>query len=262
MKNTLLALMLVSTLFVISCGADSTKPQDAYKVQKVEVSSGTKIVTVNTTSGTVNVENFAKAGDRVTEILEVSDDAGKVEKPSNIQKNPEGIISQFTTTIMGNYSTVKYVKYKYTKTIMAPMTTKTAIVQASTGTANINDPLLKFEGNIISVKDTYGKDIDFTYYGGSTVIIPDNITGNVTIKYQYMDINKITEKPTQENSLSGSGSSATIQLTANDAGKTYICEVYNSTSRAYEYFYDIVPVSGTITLTTTATSGNYRIWVY
>lgn len=33
MKKTLLALMLVSSLFVISCGADATKPQDAYKSQ-------------------------------------------------------------------------------------------------------------------------------------------------------------------------------------------------------------------------------------
>ncbi|MEI0610973.1 hypothetical protein [Brachyspira pilosicoli] len=255
MKKTLLALMLVSSLFVISCGADSTKPQDAYKVGKTEVSSGTKkaSITVNTT---VNVENFASAGEKVTEIVEVVDSAGKVYKAANVTKNPDGGIYQFTTTVTGPSS--GSVTYKYTKTIIAPMATKTAIVQASSGIATIDDPLLEFEGNIISVKDAYGKDIDFSYYGGPTVNIPNNITGNVTIKYQYMDINKITEKPT-----TGTINSATITTpsAANDAGKTYICIAQENIS-TIEYLYGIVPANGQITLQTVTTSGNYKLWVY
>ncbi|WP_157151688.1 hypothetical protein [Brachyspira sp. SAP_772] len=257
MKNTLLALMLVSSLFVISCGADSTKPSDAYNFKKTEVSSGTKkaSITVNTT---VNVENFASAGEKVTEIVEVVDSAGKVYKAANVTKNTDGSIYQFTTTVTApSYGSVIY---KYTKTLIAPVVTRTTIATVGTsGSVNINDPLFLFEKNVISVKDASGNDIHFNYYGGPTVLIPDNITGNVTIKYQYMDIDKIIEKPTQEGTISST--TTTITLTQNDAGKTYIC-VVNPNSATAEYFYNIVPSTGIISLTTTTTSGNYKLWLY
>ncbi|MEI0529964.1 hypothetical protein R4I97_00220 [Brachyspira pilosicoli] len=252
MKKTLLALMLVSSLFVISCGADSTKPSDAYKVQKVEVSSGTIIGSANLSSTTVDVSSFARAGEKVTEIVEVK--VGDViDTVSAIQKNSDGGIYQFNITQSTGYA---YIKYKYTKTLMAPMATKTAIVQASSGTATINDPLFLFERNVISVTDAYGNNIPFDYYGTTAIHIDTTITGNLTIKYQYMDIEKISEKP----SFEGTISAAQIDLTAANAGKTYVCIANNGGQ--YEYLYGIVPANGQITLKTVTTSGNYRIWVY
>lgn len=248
MKNTLLALMLVSSLFVISCGADSTKPTDAFKSQKTEVSSGTKIAENVTLSTTVDVANFAKPGEKVTEIVEVNGTGGKGTE-SNIKKNTDGGIYQFDTTASGN----GYITYKYTKSIIAPIVTKTTSVQASSGSITMTDPLFAFEPNVISVKDTQGNNISFNYTDGNTITLYGYTTGSVIVEYQYMDINKISEKPTKATSFSGSQ----ISLTATtDAGKTYVCIINNGA----EYLYGIVPADGNIS--TTTTSGNYELWLY
>ena len=116
MKNTLLALMLVSSLFVISCGADATKPTDAFKSQKTEISSGTKTVPITASSTTVDVSTFALPGEKVTEIVEATVDGAVVKAPAST-KNTDGGIYQFTVT----GTTVTSVTYKYTKTIIAPI---------------------------------------------------------------------------------------------------------------------------------------------
>ncbi|WP_157143377.1 hypothetical protein [Brachyspira pilosicoli] len=259
MKNTLLALMLVSSLFVISCGADATKPTDAYKSQKTEISSGTKeVYNVNTSSGTVDVSTFALPGEKVTEILEVSGDTG-VDKAAVTTKNSDGGIYQFTTTAT---STTGSIIYKYTKSAIAPIkeATTTATVATAGGsesTATVTDPTFSFLFEIVSV--TYqGSDIttNIKSISGNKITFSDynqTLNGQITIKYQYMDVYQISEKPTQEGQISAN--TITLDVAAN-AGKTYICKDVSANT----YIYGIVSTAGTIT--TTSASGDYQLWLY
>lgn len=247
MKKTLLALMLVSSLFVISCGADATKPTDAYKSQKTEISSGTKTtnnINITATSQTVDVSTFALPGEKVTEIVEATVDNAVVKTPAST-KNTDGGIYQFTTTGTGNVTSVTY---KYTKTLIAPIVTRTTTVQASSGTVDMtSEQLFKYEPNVISVKNSYGSDIPFSYNGGNKITLYSSINASVTVEYQYMDVNLISEKPTKEGAIEAT---TQITLTQNDAGKTYVC-VVNPNSSTAEYFYGIVPVGGIITFSST-----------
>ncbi|MEI0594728.1 hypothetical protein R4K52_12195 [Brachyspira pilosicoli] len=259
MKNTLLALMLVSSLFVISCGADATKPTDAYKSQKTEISSGTKKVPITASSTTVDVSTFALPGEKVTEILEVSGDTG-VDKAVVATKNPDGGIYQFTTT--ANASSVTY---KYSKSAIAPIKEATTTATATAGgssesTATINDTTFTFLSQIVSV--TYqGSDIttDIKSISGNTITFYDQtLNGQITIKYQYMDASKITEKPTKEGTIEATD---IITLTQNDAGKTYVCKDINMGT----YYYGIVPADGIIpskSLSGAQQNNDYQLWLY
>ena len=254
MKNTLLALMLVTSLFVISCGADATKPTDAYKSQKTEISSGTKTVPITASSTTVDVSTFALPGEKVTEIVEATVN-GAVEKPTNPIKNSDGGIYQFTTT--ANASSVTY---KYTKSAIAPIkeatTTATATPSGSESAATVNDPTFSFLFEIVSVVDAQGIDIttDIKSISGNKIIYNTALSGNITIKYQYMDASKITEKPTKEGTIEATD---IITLTQNDAGKTYVCKDINMGT----YYYGIVPATGIITLSGTQ-NNSYKLWLY
>ena len=266
MKKTLLALMLVSSLFVISCGADATKPTDAYKSQKTEISSGTKTVPITASSTTVDVSTFALPGEKVTEILEVSGDTG-VDKAVVATKNPDGGIYQFTTTATTT-STTGSVIYKYTKSAIAPikeMTLNNITVTSDTGsgtgsTATINDTTFQFLFEIVSV--TYqGSDIttDIKNISGSKISFCNpNLNGQITIKYQYMDVYQISEKPTKEGAIE---TGDIITLTQNDAGKTYICKDINMNT----YYYGIVPADGIIpskSLSGAQQNNDYQLWLY
>lgn len=262
MKNTLLALMLVSSLFVISCGADATKPTDAYKSQKTEISSGTKEATdlqITATSQTVDVSSFALPGEKVTEIVEATVDGAVVKAPAST-KNTDGGIYQFTVT----GTPVTSVTYKYTKTIIAPIkeTTTTATATAggsseSTATVTVTDPTFSFLFEIVSV--TYqGSDIttDIKSISGNKITFYDQtLNGQITIKYQYMDVYQISEKPTKEATIEATD---IITLTQNDAGKTYVCKDINMGT----YYYGIVPAAGKITLSGTQQNNNYKLWLY
>lgn len=258
MKKTLLALMLISSLFVISCGADSTKPQDAYKSQKTEISSGTKTtnnINITATSQTVDVSSFALPGEKVTEIVEATVDNAVVKTPTSA-KNPDGGIYKFTVT----GTTVTSVTYKYTKTIIAPIkettTTATATAGSSESTATVTDPTFTFLSQIVSVTHQ-GSDIttDIKSISGSKIsFYNSNLNGQITIKYQYMDINLISEKPTKEGAIE---TTTQITLTQNDAGKTYVCK--NVTTGTY--YYGIVPADGKITSLGTQ-NNSYQLWLY
>ena len=265
MKKTLLALMLVSSLFVISCGADATKPTDAYKSQKTEISSGTKeVYGITLSAGTVDVSTFALPGEKVTEILEVSGDTG-VDKAAVVTKNPDGGIYQFTTTATTT-STTGSVIYKYTKSAIAPIKEMTLNnIQVTTGsgesTATVTDPTFTFLFvEILSV--TYqGNDItaNIKSISGNTITFYDQtLNGQITIKYQYMDVYQISEKPTKEGAIEAGN---IITLTQNDAGKTYICKDINMNT----YYYGIVPANGIIqsaSLPGAQQNNDYQLWLY
>lgn len=261
MKNTLLALMLVSSLFVISCGADATKPTDAYKSQKTEISSGTKEVYNLTLSASaaIDVSSFALPGEKVTEIVEATVDGTVVKTPASA-KNPDGGIYQFTVT----GTTVTSVIYKYTKSAIAPIkeatTTATATAGGSESTATVTDPTFSFLFEIVSV--TYqGTDItaNIKSISGNTITFYNTaLSGNITIKYQYMDVYQISEKPTKEGAIETGN---IITLTQNDAGKTYICKDINMNT----YYYGIVPADGIIqsaSLPGATQNNNYQLWLY
>ena len=261
MKNTLLALMLVSSLFVISCGADATKPTDAYKSQKTEISSGTKEVYNLTLSASaaIDVSSFALPGEKVTEIVEATVDGTVVKTPASA-KNPDGGIYQFTVT----GTTVTSVIYKYTKSAIAPIkeatTTATATAGGSESTATVTDPTFSFLFEIVSV--TYqGTDItaNIKSISGNTITFYNTaLSGNITIKYQYMDVYQISEKPTKEGAIETGN---IITLTQNDAGKTYICKYINMNT----YYYGIVPADGIIqsaSLPGATQNNNYQLWLY
>lgn len=261
MKNTLLALMLVSSLFVISCGADATKPTDAYKSQKTEISSGTKTVPITASSTTVDVSTFALPGEKVTEIVEATVN-GAVEKPTNPIKNSDGGIYQFTTT--ANASSVTY---KYSKSAIAPIKEATTTATATAGgssesTATINDTTFTFLSQIVSVTHQ-GSDIttDIKSISGNKITFSDynqTLNGQITIKYQYMDVYQISEKPTKEGAIE---TGDIITLTQNDAGKTYVCKDINMGT----YYYGIVPANGIIqsaSLPGATQNNNYQLWLY
>lgn len=263
MKNTLLALMLVSSLFVISCGADATKPTDAYKTQKTEIASGTKEVYNLTLSASaaIDVSSFALPGEKVTEIVEATVDGTVVKTPASA-KNPDGGIYQFTVT----GTTVTSVIYKYTKSAIAPIkeatTTATVAADVSESTATINDTTFTFLSQIVSV--TYqGSDItaNIKSISGNKITFSDynqTLNGQITIKYQYMDASKITEKPTKEGAIEAGN---IITLTQNDAGKTYVCKDINMGT----YYYGIVPADGIIqsaSLPGAIQNNNYQLWLY
>ena len=263
MKKTLLALMLVLSLFVISCGADATKPQDAFKSQKTEIETGTKEATglqINTSSTPMDVSTFALPGEKVTEIVEATVDNAVVKAPAST-KNTDGGIYQFTVT----GTTVTSVTYKYTKTIIAPIKEMTLNnIQVTTGsgesTATVNDTTFTFLSQIVSVTHQ-GSDIttDIKSISGSKIsFYNSNLNGQITIKYQYMDINLISEKPTKEATIEAT---TQITLTQNDAGKTYVCK--NVTTGTY--YYGIVPATGIIpsaSLSGAQQNNNYQLWLY
>lgn len=262
MKNTLLALMLVSSLFVISCGADATKPTDAYKSQKTEISSGTKEVYNLTLSASaaIDVSSFALPGEKVTEIVEATVDGTVVKTPASA-KNPDGGIYQFTVT----GTTVTSVIYKYTKSAIAPIKEMTLNnIQVTTGvgesTATVTDPTFSFLFEIVSV--TYqGTDItaNIKSISGNTITFHNTaLSGNITIKYQYMDVYQISEKPTKEGAIETGN---IITLTQNDAGKTYVCKDVTTGT----YYYGIVPATGIIPSTSLSgaqQNNDYQLWLY
>ena len=267
MKNTLLALMLVSSLFVISCGADATKPTDAYKTQKTEIASGTKEVYNLTLSASaaIDVSSFALPGEKVTEILEVSGDTG-VDKAVVATKNPDGGIYQFTTTATTT-STTGSVIYKYTKSAIAPIKEATTTATATAGgssesTATVTDPTFSLLFEIVSV--TYqGSDItaNIKSISGNKITFSDynqTLNGQITIKYQYMDVYQISEKPTKEGTIEAGN---IITLTQNDAGKTYVCKDVTANT----YYYGIVPADGIIpskSLSGAQQNNDYQLWLY
>lgn len=258
MKNTLLALMLVSSLFVISCGADATKPTDAYKTQKTEIASGTKEVYNLTLSASaaIDVSSFALPGEKVTEIVEATVDGTVVKTPASA-KNPDGGIYQFTVT----GTTVTSVIYKYTKSAIAPIKEATTTATATAGgssesTATVTDPTFSFLFEIVSV--TYqGSDItaNIKSISGNKITFSDQtLNGQITIKYQYMDVYQISEKPTKEGTIEAGN---IITLTQNDAGKTYVCKDVTANT----YYYGIVPATGKITSLGTQ-NNDYQLWLY
>ena len=112
--------------------------------------------------------------------------------------------------------------------------------------------------NVISVKNSYGSDIPFSYNGGNTITLDTSINGLVTVEYQYMDVSKISEKPTKEATIEAT---SIITLTQNDAGKTYVCKDINMNT----YYYGIVPADGIIPSTSlpgAQQNNDYQLWLY
>ena len=291
MKKTLLTLMLVSSLFVISCGADATKPQDAYKSQTTEIETGTTIGYANNltgSTGVVDVSTFASAGEKVTEIVQVTTTTTGTKTTNTISaitKNTDGGIYQFTISDTTAQSAT--VTYKYSKKAAAPMTEKeTSGTYTSTGALTMSTDFNNdFDKSIVSITDKNGKqltDRDYTYSDYAGIIITTTTTYTsgdpFTVRYSSRDINMISEKPITEATTPpqglGSGTTATIQLdAAANAGKSYylVATIRQNSPSLINYIKEnkIVPSTGTITISAPTTgswtkidSCTYELWVY
>ena len=291
MKKTLLTLMLVSSLFVISYGADATKPQDAYKSQTTEIETGTTIGYANNltgSTGVVDVSTFASAGEKVTEIVQVTTTTTGTKTTNTISaitKNTDGGIYQFTISDTTAQSAT--VTYKYSKKAAAPMTEKeTSGTYTSTGALTMSTDFNNdFDKSIVSITDKNGKqltDRDYTYSDYAGIIITTTTTYTsgdpFTVRYSYRDINMISEKPITEATTPpqglGSGTTATIQLdAAANAGKSYylVATIRQNSPSLINYIKEnkIVPSTGTITISAPTTgswtkidSCTYELWVY
>ena len=233
MKNTLLALMLVSSLFVISCGADATKPGDAYKNQPTETVTGTATgyaaVTADASGAynTINIENLKTqqynstiaAGTKITEIVQVvTETTDSAQGTTTITTNTNAVtatkqnadsgIYQFTIDSTATTSTTAYVTYKYIQRETAPMVEKeTTGTYAGSSTSpltindvNFYDGAKAFEKDIISITDKNGiqlnRGTDYDYNDEVTIKKIGYTTGDeFTVRYTYRDISMISEKP-------------------------------------------------------------------
>ena len=296
MKNTLLALMLVSSLFVISCGADATKPGDAYKSQPTETVTGTKTINTGVNAGVVQ-DFVTTPGEKVTEIVQVltvtTDTAGttattNTNAVATTQKNADGGIYQFTindTTINGN----AYITYKYIQREAAPMVEKetTGTYSSSYFTLIMNNDFDNaFDKDVISITDKNGiqlnRGTDYEYMNDEVTI---NKTGyyqgdEFTVRYTYRDISMISEKPLTGNVTvdQQTKTKATITLDAAlyagrscyvKAPLTWQQSAGGSGGITEAIIYDniVIPSTGIITINapttwTKITSGTYEIWVY
>ncbi len=294
MKKTLLALMLVSSLFVISCGADATKPQDAYKSQTTEIETGTTIGYANNltgSTGVVDVSTFASAGEKVTEIVQVTTTTTgttTTNTVSAITKNADGGIYQFTISDTAAQSAT--VTYKYSKKAALPMIEKeiTGAYSGGSGslTITISDNNFIFNKTIVSVTDKNGRQLteytDYTYdFVNNNTVTINNLTSYIagdtfTVRYAYGDITKMSEKPLT-GTLTSANTTVTIQLdVAANAGKSYylmanIKENLSSGGIQAKEIQEnkIVPSTGTITISAPTTgswtkidSCTYELWVY
>lgn len=293
MKKTLLALMLVSSLFVISCGADATKPQDAYKSQTTEIETGTTTISASVSAGVVQ-DFVTTPGEKATEIVQVTTtpSTGTGTKTTNtvsaITKNADGGIYQFT--ISDTAATSATVTYKYSKKAALPMIEK-EIIHTYDGTSGsisitITDNNFIFNKTIVSVTDKNGKqltDRDY-YFDNNNKVMITSTTGYIagdtfTVRYAYGDINKMSENPITEATIAPqiSSTTATIQLdAAANAGKSYylmatIKENLSSPSGGIQQNNiienKIVPSTGAITISapsswTKIDTCTYKLWVY
>ena len=289
MKNTLLALMLVSSLFVISCGADATKPGDAYKNQPTETITGTTTITASVNAGVVQ-DFVTTPGEKATEIVQVvtvTTDTATTTTTTNtnavtaIKQNADGGIYQFT--IDSTTATTAYVTYKYIKREAAPMVEKETTgtyAGSSTSTLTINDVNFtdeekSFDKNVVSVTDKYGtqliNDTEYTYYSVTdavTIKKTGYYQGDAfTVRYTYRDISMISEKPlltgnvTITDAASGVGGTATITLDAAlYAGRSYYLKAVITDTPTGSggtptpttetiYYNKIVPSTGIIDIT-------------
>ena len=291
MKNTLLALMLVSSLFVISCGADATKPKDAYKSQSTETKTGTITRSFTATTGTVDItsSSYLSAGEKVTEIVQVTTSSATgttTNTVTGITKNTDGGIYKFNISDTTAQSAT--VTYKYIIKAALPMIEKEITGTYTSGTTlsiTINDSDFIFNKTIVSVTDKNGiKYTDYSFNNDNMVTLY-GLTGYIngdtfTVRYGYGDITKMSEKPITEATTPPQGlasKSVTIPLdAAANAGKSYylVATIRQTTSNnLIDYIKEnkIVPSTGIITINA-PTGGStswtqiddctYELWVY
>lgn len=208
MKKTLLALMLVSSLFVISCGADSTKPGDL-QATSYESKRGTAayiaVATANTPidASTIYKNLNAKTGDsvKITKIVSVkSQDAATQQYTTDVtfteNKNTAGDIVLSVTPTTANLSGNIEIAYQYKIDTLPTDSTGTqvdvskikptleaeVIYSATTHTAGIpvNDAAL-----------SAGKKAVYKLYSKNTTKEPTVETGTIT-KDGSMDLKTTT----------------------------------------------------------------------
>lgn len=205
MKKTLLALMLVSSLFVISCGADATKPGDL-QATSYESKTGTETYTGTATAGTAITASTiytglnAKTGDsvKITKIVSVkSQDTATGQYTTDVtfteNKNTAGdIVISVTPTVTG--STSVEIAYQY-KIDTLPTDSKGQVDVSKIKPTLENEILYNQTTHATSITVTdpalsLGKKAVYKLYSKNTSAEPAVETG--TIKEGTITINKPT----------------------------------------------------------------------
>ncbi|WP_281818508.1 hypothetical protein [Brachyspira pilosicoli] len=208
MKKTLLALMLVSSLFVISCGADATKPGDL-QAKSYESKTGTATyIGTATTSNPITADAIyaglnAEAGDsvKITKIVSVkSQDATTKQYTTDVTftetKNTAGDIVLSVTPTTANLSGNIEIAYQY-KIDTLPTDSTGAQVDVSKIKPTLEKEIVYNQtthNTSITVTDpalSLGKKSVYKLYSKNTSTEPAVETGTIT-KDGSMDLNTTT----------------------------------------------------------------------
>ena len=267
-QTILLALSLTAIIVAMSCsGADATKPSKL-KGNVTEFFSGTEIMTVNSLSNNMDLTTMSaltnSEGRTVTEIVEVKDTNGNLITVENVLRNNSGGIYQINlptgTTGAGK------IKYKYNR--------KQAY---STRNGSRDVYFSSYKGSFTKGKGTFNYYLDSivynnTTYSGSLTESETNVSitaygsltssAYATVNYSYSSFGDIyasslTVGTDYTATNDGNTNSIKLNMPTDHAGKNYIVgyTLTNGYSSIYGVKRGIVPIAGSIDITTNAISG-------
>ena len=267
-QTILLALSLTAIIVAMSCsGADATKPSKL-KGNVTEFFSGTEIMTVNSLSNNMDLTTMSaltnSEGRTVTEIVEVKDTNGNLITVENVLRNNSGGIYQINlptgTTGAGK------IKYKYNR--------KQAY---STRNGSRDVYFSSYKGSFTKGKGTFNYYLDSivynnTTYSGSLTESETNVSitaygsltssAYATVNYSYSSFGDIyasslTVGTDYTATNDGNTNSIKLNMPTDHAGKNYIVgyTLTNSYSSIYGVKRGIVPIAGSIDITTNAITG-------
>ena len=267
-QTILFALSLTAIIVAMSCsGADATKPSKL-KGNVTEFFSGTEIMTVNSLSNNMDLTTMSaltsSEGRAVTEIVEVKDTNGNLITVENVLRNNSGGIYQINlptgTTGAGR------IKYKYNR--------KQAY---STRNGSRDVYFSSYKGSFTKGKGTFNYYLDSivynnTTYSGSLTESETNVSitaygsltssAYATVNYSYSSFGDIyasslTVGTDYTATNDGNTNSIKLNMPTDHAGKNYIVgyTLTNSYSNIYGVKRGIVPIAGSIDITTNAISG-------
>ena len=267
-QTILLALSLTAIIVAMSCsGADATKPSKL-KGNVTEFFSGTEIMTVNSLSNNMDLTTMSaltnSEGRTVTEIVEVKDTNGNLITVENVLRNNSGGIYQINlptgTTGAGK------IKYKYNR--------KQAY---STRNGSRDVYFSSYKGSFTKGKGTFNYYLDSivynnTTYSGSLTESETNVSitaygsltssAYATVNYSYSSFGDIyasslTVGTDYTATNDGNTNSIKLNMPTDHAGKNYIVgyTLTNGYSSIYGVKRGIVPIAGSIDITTNAITG-------
>ena len=219
MKKTLLALMLVSSLFVISCGADATKPGDL-QATSYESKTGTETYTGTATAGTAITASTiytglnAKTGDsvKITKIVSV--------------KSQDTATGQYTTDV--TFTETKNAAGDIVISVTPQVTAQTSVEIAYQYKIDTLPLDASLQVDVSKIKPTLEAEVVYNKTAHTAGITVDNPALSLGKKVLYKLYSKnTTTEPTATDATSSMKTDGTITLntaslgTSTDGDKVY-----------------------------------------